>query len=113
MKRAADYCLEAKNDLEFVLYTDAEHASGSDDVESTSGMLLALEGPKGFWPLCWGSKRQGAAARSTFKAEVIRLDAGFVRQALPTQELANMIFDTRLKLTCTQGNASVIQISKA
>ena len=90
LKGTASYVLEGyiRDDpraLRLNLYTDADHASGVDDVKSTCGMFLALEGPNSFWPLCWGSKRQGATARSTCEAEMISLDAGIFGEGLPMQ----------------------------
>lgn len=44
-------------DLWLSLYADADFASGSD-MKSTSGFVLALEGPSSFALLTWGAKRQ-------------------------------------------------------
>ena len=44
--------------LHLCLFADSDHASGIEDVKSTSGMILALEGPDSYWPLCWSSKRK-------------------------------------------------------
>ena len=75
--------------LPFCLYTGADHASGIEDAKSTSGMILTLKGPNSFCPLCWGSIRQEATARSTCEAEIKSLDLGVVGfgEGLPMQEL--------------------------
>ena len=73
-------------------------------------MYLTLEGPNSFWPLCWGSKRQGATARSTCEAEMISLDSGAFGEGVPMQELFSLILDRPVELQCLQDNASVIQI---
>jgi hypothetical protein len=115
LKGTASYVLEGKiadnaKALRLCLYTDADHASGVHDVKSTSGMYLTLEGPNSFWPLCWGSKRQGATARSTCEAEMISLDSGVFGEGLPMQELFETVLDRPIDLICQQDNASVIQI---
>ena len=115
LKQTANFHLEGHiNDdassLRLCLYTDADHASGSQDTKSTSGMYLTLEGPNSFWPLCWGSKRQGATARSTCEAEMISLDSGAFGEGVPMQELFSLILDRPVELQCLQDNASVIQI---
>ena len=76
-------------------------------------MFLALEGPNSFWPLCWGSKKQTATARSTCEAEMLSLDSGVFGEGLPMQELWETVLDRPMILTCYQDNASVIQIIKA
>ena len=115
LKGTADYVLEGRiqddaKALRLCLYTDADRASGFDDVKSTSGMILALVGPNSLWPLCWGSKRQGATARSTCDAEMISLDSGVFGEGLPTQELFETILNRPVEPFCQQDNASVIQI---
>ena len=72
--------------------------------------FLTLEGPDSFWPLCWGSKRQGATARSTCEAEIISLDSGVVGEAVPVQDLVDLVLNRPISLVCQQDNASVIQI---
>ena len=111
LKRTTNYVLEGyirdkPEALKLNLYTDADHASGVEDVKSTSGMFLTLE----FWPLCWGSKRQGATARSTCEAEIIRLDPGLFGEGLPMQDLFETVLNRPVHLVCQQDNASVIQI---
>lgn len=73
-------------------------------------MYLTLEGPDTFWPLCWGSKRQGATARSTCEAEIISLGSGAFGEGAPMQDLFQLILNRPIDLVCHQDNASVIQI---
>ena len=115
LKGTSDYMLEGhiRDDpsaLHVSLYTDADHASRIEDVKSTSGMFLTLEGPDSFWPLCWGSKRQGATGRSTCEAEIISLVSGVFGEAIPMQDLFDLILNRPINLVCQQDNASVIQI---
>ena len=103
--------------LRLCLYTDADHASGVHDVKSTSvyvgECILTLEGPNSFWPLCWGSKRQGATARSTCEAEMISLDSGVFERGIANARIIGglrTVLDRPIDLICQQDNASVIQI---
>ena len=100
-------------DLHLSLYTDADHASDVEHAQSTSGMLLCLEGENTFWPLCWGSKKQTATSRSTTEAEMVSLSYGVFTEALPAQEFAETITGKEIPLLCFQDNSAVIQIVHA
>ena len=115
LKGTSDYMLaghirDDPSALHLSLYTDADHASDIEDVKSTSGMFLTLEGPDSFWPLCWGSKHKGATARSTCEAEIISLDSGVFGEAVPMQDLFDLVLNRPISLVCQQDNASVIQM---
>ena len=95
--------------LRLVLYTDADHASGIDFVQSTSGGYLCIEGPSSFWPLSWMSKKQTSTSRSTTEAEIVSLAAGLF-DALPTLDFADKLLGKDLQLECRQDNSAVISI---
>ena len=97
-------------DLRLGLYTDADHSSEMEHTKSTSGSLLVLEGPNSWWPLSWASKKQTATSRSTTEAEIISLASGLFGEALPMQELAELVFGREVDLHCYQDNSAVIQI---
>ena len=97
-------------DLRLCLYTDADHASDTEHAQSTSGMILCLEGDNTFWPLSWGSKKQTSTSRSTTEAEMVSLSHGVFSEALPAQEFAETIVGKEVPLICLQDNAAVIQI---
>ena len=55
LKGTAGYVLEGRTfddakALRLCVYSYADHASGVEDVKSTSGMILTLEGLNSFWP---------------------------------------------------------------
>ena len=95
--------------LRVVLYTDADHASGIDFIQSTSGGYLCIEGPSSFWPLSWMSKKQTSTSRSTTEAEIVSLAAGLF-DALPTLDFADKLLGKDLQLECRQDNSAVISI---
>ena len=98
------------DDLKLGLYTDADHSSEMEHAKSTSGSLLVLEGPNSWWPLSWASKKQTATSRSTTEAEIISLATGVFSDALPMQELAELVFGREVENHCYQDNSAVIQI---
>ena len=53
--------------LRLSLYVDSDFGS-SPDMKSTSGFIIALEGPDSFAIILWGSKIQRAVSRSTTEA---------------------------------------------
>ena len=68
LKGTSDYMLEGHirddpSTLHLSLYTDADHASGIEDVKSTSGRFLTLEGPDWFWPLRAKAQLLGALVK--------------------------------------------------
>ena len=104
---------DKSEDLKLCLYTDADHCSCIDHTKSTSGMMMAVEGPNTWFPLTWASRRQTATARSTTEAEMISLGAGLFSEALPTQEFLEHIFDRPVVLECLRDNSAVIAIVAA
>ena len=99
--------------LKLCLYTDADHCSGIDHTKSTSGMMMAIEGPSTWFPLAWSSRRQTATARSTTEAEMISLGSGLFSEAIPAQEFLENTFDRPVVLECLQDNSAVISIVAA
>ena len=64
---------DSMDKLQISLYTDSDHCSGIEHTKSTSGILMAIEGPNSFYPISWASRRQTATSRSTTEAETISL----------------------------------------
>ena len=100
-------------ELHLSLYTDADHSGDVEHAQSTSGMILCLEGENSYWPLTWGSKKQTATSRSTTEAEIISLCTGVFGDALPAQEFLEKLANREVKLVCHQDNSAVIQIVHA
>ena len=95
--------------LRLVLYTDADHSSGIEFTQSTSGTLLCIEGPSSFGPRSWMSKKQTSTSRSTTEAEIVSLATGRC-DAIPTLDFAEKLLGKELKLECRQDNSAVISI---
>ena len=64
-------------------------------------------------PLSWASRKQTSTARSTTEAEMVSLGAGLFLEALPMQELFELVFDRQMELICYQDHSAVIQIVAA
>ena len=99
--------------LQISLYTDSDHCSGIEHTKSTSGILMAIEGPSSFYPISWASRRQTATSRSTTEAETIALASGVFSEGLPAQSLCDTLFGRPTMLACHQDNAAVLQIIEA
>ena len=63
------------------LYVDSDFGS-SPDMKSTSGFILALQGPDSFAVILWGSKTQRAVSRSTTEAEFVTLSTALFGDAI-------------------------------
>jgi len=100
---------DSVENLRLLLYTDADHASGIDFIQSTSSAYLCIEGPSSFWPLSWMSKKQTSTSRSANEAEIVSLAAGLF-DALPTLDFADKLLGKDLQLECRQDNSAVISI---
>ena len=57
--------------LKLALYCDSDFAGDPETMRSTSGVLLALRGPRTFCPLDAISKRRMAVSHSTPEAEIV------------------------------------------
>ena len=85
--------------LSLNLYTDADHASETEHSKYS------------FFPLTWASRRQTASSRSTTEDEIISLDADIFGEALPVQELCEILANKPIDLTGHQDNSAVIAIA--
>jgi len=61
------------DDVELVLFCDADWAGDQNDHKSTSGVLLCLMGPNTFIPISAISKKQISVSKSTPEAEIVAL----------------------------------------
>ena len=78
---------DTADDLELVLYVDADFCGERAHTKSTSGGYLVLYGPQTWFPLAWVSKRQTSTSRSTTEAEVISLAHSLYAEGLPSLQL--------------------------
>ena len=63
------------DEVQFVLWSDADWAGDPEDTKSTFGLLLELMNPNNGrrWPISWSVKRQGSTSSSTAEAETVAL----------------------------------------
>ena len=68
---SAELSPEDLDDVQLVMWSDADWAGDPEDFKSTSGLLLELLRPNNGrrWLISWSVKRQGSASNSTAKAE--------------------------------------------
>ena len=95
--------------LQLSLYADADFASGPD-LKSTSGFVLALEGPASFALLSWNAKRQRAVSRSTTEAEFVSLSGALFNEAIPLLQVVQLMFSGSMSLRCFEDNQAVLAI---
>ena len=94
---------DAADDLELVLYVDADFCGERAHTKSTSG------GPQTGFPLAWVSKRQTSTSRSTTEAEVISLAHS---EWLPSLQLWERLLDRPVKLRVKEDNQATIKVVK-
>ena len=73
---------DKREDLELVLYCDADLAGDRNDAKSTSGIFMCLLGPTSFVPLAGVSKKQTSVSKSTPEAQIVAIDHGLSKHAL-------------------------------
>ena len=98
------------SDLRWSLYADADFGS-APDMKSTSGYLLALEGPQSFALILWCSKRQRAVSRPMTEAEFVSLSTSLFTEAFPLLEICQQLITLEIVLTVYyEDNQSVLAI---
>ena len=79
-------------------------------MKSTSGFILALEGPDSFAIILWGSKTQRAVSRSTTEAEFVALSAALFGEAISLLAVCQRVIDPGPILKCFEDNQAVLAI---
>ena len=103
---------DAADDLELVLYVDADFCGERAHTKSTSGGYLVLHGPQTWFPLAWISKRQTSTSRSTTEAEVISLAHSLYLEGLPSLQLWERLLGRPVKLRVKEDNQATIKVVK-
>ena len=91
------------------LYADSDFGS-SPDMKSTSGFVIALEGPDSFAVILWGSKTQRAASRSTTEAEFVALSISLFGGAISLLAVCQRVIDANFVLKWFEDNQAVLAI---
>jgi hypothetical protein len=97
------------DDLELVLYTDADFVS-DESARSTTGVFLCLKGPNSFVPLSAFSKRQSCVSHSTPEAEIVAADAGLRVEGIPAAGLWEVLLGRQVTIRFLEDNTSAISV---
>ena len=101
---------DKKKDLELVLYCDADLAGDRNDAKSTSGVFMCLVGPTSFMPLAAVSKKQTSVSKSTPEAEIVAIDHGLAKHAIPALSLWENILGKEMIIRLMEDNSAACRI---
>ena len=101
---------DKRDKLELVLYCDADLNGDRNDAKSTSGIFLCLVGPTSFMPLAAVSKKQTSVSKSTPEAEIVAIDHGLSKHALPALTLWENILGKQLSIRLMEDNAAACRV---
>ena len=99
------------------MFDNIEHSRNTSEkrtqdvwsARSTSGFFLELVGRNGrFFPLSWGSERQGRNSNHTQDAEIVSLSACLKTELIPTQILLQVLLGKSVLATIYEDNAAYI-----
>ena len=96
--------------LELKLYTDADLAGEKAHTRSTSGNLLAIEGPNSFAPIGFQVKTQKATAEATCESEICSLNLGLRGTGIAALDLWEVILQRKLVLHVQEDNEAAIKV---
>ena len=97
--------------MQLVAYPDADLAGAFDTAKSTSGGLLALEGPNGTSAVLeWYSKKQTATSHSTTEAELVSASKMLREHAIPQQILWKTMLQRSVAVRVCEDNESTIAV---
>ena len=102
---------DASHSLSLSLYVDSDFGGCLYTARSTSGNVLALEGPASFALLSWSSRRQKVVSRSSTEAEFVSLSSSLFSDALPMLEVWQQLIPG-ISLQCWEDNEACIAIVK-
>jgi hypothetical protein len=97
--------------VQLIAYPDAGLAGAYDTAKSTSGGLLALEGPGGTTVVLeWYSKKQTATSHSTMEAELVSASKMLREHVLPQQILWETMLQRQVAVRVCEDNESTIAV---
>ena len=106
----------SRNDLLTVkvqLWVDSDWAGDKSHSKSTSGYFLELAGEDGrYWPITWGSKKQGSTASCSAEAEFICLATSLKKEAIPFLIFIEAALGRQVELVCLEDNAQVLTAAR-
>ncbi|MCP4377402.1 MAG: Ty1/Copia family ribonuclease HI [bacterium] len=96
------------------LFADADFAGCLETQRSTSGVHLALRGPRTCFPLAGQSKRQTCVSHSTPEAELVAMDFALRGTGIPALILWNRLLSgSNNSLMVHEDNQAMIQVMKS
>ena len=101
---------DARDNLEIVLYCDADLAGDRNDAKSTSGIFMCLVGPTSFVPLAGVSKKQTSVSKSTPEAEIVAIDHGMSKHGLPALSLWENLLGRKLSIRLMEDNSAACRV---
>ena len=89
----AELSPEELDEVQFIMWSDADWADDPEDSKSTSGLLLELVNPNNgrCWPISWSVKRQGSTYNLTAEAETVAVCHALKHEGLPTLSLLDAL----------------------
>ena len=92
---------------------DADLCGSSGDCYSTSGAWIQLSGKDTSFPLCWMSKKQTSASRSTTETETVALANCLLEKAFLLAELFNTLLQRNILLRIREDNEACANVCTA
>ena len=101
---------EDLDDIQLVLWTDADWNGDPEHTKSTNGLYLELESPSSgrTWPLTWGSKKQTSTSLSTCEAETVSAVSAMKAEVYPIQEMIEQALGKRVPVVVRIDNTQAI-----
>ena len=94
---------DSPSDFSLALYCDANFGGDLKDMKSTSGFVIAIEGPESFALLGWGSKKQKVVSRSTAESSAL------FQEAVPLFEVWQYLIPS-IRLVIHEDNTACVAI---
>ena len=92
-----------------IAWPDADLAGDIMSTKSTSGFFVEARGAKGrFFPISWGSKKQGCNAQHTAEANTISLATCLRSELLPAQFILPKLIRKPINVMLTKDNDATI-----
>ena len=105
------WCNDRLEDLEIVLYADADFASDVDK-KSTSGVYMEIVGPDTRFMLAAISKKQSCISHSTPEAEIVAADFALRTEGIPALIVWDKIMRNEAKCKFYEDNETMITVMR-
>ena len=103
---------DASDKLVF-FYSDADFVGDKESSKPTTGIFMALTGPRILFSMNGVSKKQICASHSTPEAEVVAAHAAVRLEGLPALQLWDIVLERKVAATLLEDNQATVQIFKS